>query len=208
MTVPPISRRHLLAAAACAVVPGCSVLPNPPAPQIYRLSPQGDDPPDGPPLHGQLAIDLPTAPQSLDTDRIALTLGATKFDYYADASWTDRVPVLLQNLLVEAFENNSRITDVVRAMDSVNPTYLLETDIRDFEARYPDPTQGPPAVVLSLEFRMVKMPDRRTIGHILITEQASAARNKLDGIVAAFDVAVGKALDQSVPWALRTIGRS
>lgn len=209
MTNKLMSRRCILAAAACVVpLAGCSLLPDPPAPRIYRLDPQADDPPNGPLLHCRLAIDVPTASQSLDTDRIALTRGNTEFDYYASSTWTDRVPVLIQDLLMAAFENNGRIADVVRDLDSLSPCYLLETDIREFEARYVGPAEDPPAIVVVLALRLVKMPDRQTIGRILITEQAPATRNNLDSIVEAFDAAAGKALDRSVPWALRTISGS
>ena len=75
---------------------GCSVLPEPRSAQIYRLSAKVPDPPGNPIPHIRLAIDLPNASQSLDTDRIALVQGPTRFDYYADSVWTDRLPVLLQ----------------------------------------------------------------------------------------------------------------
>ena len=64
-----LSRREIVGAAVCTVwLAGCSLLPDPPAPQIYRLRPQADDPPSGPSLRGQLAIDMPSAPQSLDAE--------------------------------------------------------------------------------------------------------------------------------------------
>src|SRR6476619_1509182 len=113
-----IRRRQVLLAASCAVpLVGCSVFPNPPTPQIYRLSPPSPTASDlrhRRILRRQLVIDLPTASESLDTDRIALIRGRTKFDYYANSLWTDRVPVLIQTLLVEAFEGDGGITQVGR----------------------------------------------------------------------------------------------
>jgi cholesterol transport system auxiliary component len=209
MTHRLISRRRILTAAAWVVpLAGCSLLPDPPAPKMYRLTPQSDDPPDGPLLQSQLVIDLPTAPQSLDTDRIALMRGTAEFDYYADSNWTDRLPVLLQDMLVTAFENNGRIPDVVRSPDTLGPGYVLETDIQEFEARYASSAAEPPAVVVGLMLRLVKLPDHRTVARMQVTEQSPAARNNLDSIVVAFDAAAGRAMDRSVPWALHAISQS
>jgi cholesterol transport system auxiliary component len=209
MTTKLMSRRWILAVAAYAMpLAGCSLLPDPPASQIYRLSPTSDDPPDGRLLHSQLVVDLPTAPRSLDTDRIALMRGRTEFDYYADSTWTDRLPALLQNRLVEAFESNGSIADVVREPDTLGAGFLLETDILEFEARYTGSAEAPPTIVVSFSLRLVKTPDRRTIAHTLITGQAPATRNKLDGIVMAFDAATGEALDRSVAWTIGKISQS
>ena len=107
---PMLSRRRLLVAGSCMVqLAGCSVLPSPTVAQIYRISPTVGDPPNGRILHKRLVVDIPTASESLDTDRIALIRERTRFDYYANSLWTDRVPLLLQGLLLEAFENDGTI---------------------------------------------------------------------------------------------------
>src|SRR5215469_9963104 len=130
-------RRHLLVAASCIVpLVGCSVLPSPTVAQIYRLSPAVDDPPHGQTLRKRLVVDIPTASESLDTDRIALVRERTRFDYYANSLWTDRVPVLVQTLLVDAFENDGSIAEVARDARTVTPEYVLGTEVRQFEAVY------------------------------------------------------------------------
>ena len=76
-------------------------------------------------LHRRLVVDIPTASESLDTDRIALIRDRTRFDYYANSLWTDRVPLLVQALLVEAFENDGSIAQVARDAQTLTPDYLL-----------------------------------------------------------------------------------
>ena len=209
MMHPSLSRRWVLIAAPCAAtLPGCSVLPTPPGARIYRLSPSGDDPPNGVSLHKRLVVDLPTTSESLNTDRIALTRGRTALDYYADSIWTDRVPILLQGLLVEAFENDGHIAQVGRDAGVLTPDYLLETEIRDFDARYAGADDRPPAAVVALVLSLVRMPDREMIGQTVIMEMSSASRNDVDEIVEAFDVAVGKVLTRSIAWTLREMGEA
>ena len=198
-------RAFLRAAPLLAALPGCSVLPAPPVARIYRLSPQPEDPP-GPSIpHSRLTIDLPVASQSLDTDRIALAQGRTRFDYYAGSVWTDRLPMLLQTLIVEAFEADGRIAEVSRDIDGLAHGDLLRTEIRRFEAQYAGPATGPPEVVVVLGLRLSTGPEGRLVGHRLVSARVQASRDKLDAIVAAFDAATGEALAQSVTWTVQAI---
>lgn len=203
---PMLSRRRLLVATSCIVpLAGCSVLPSPPAAQIYRISPSVDDPPKGRVLHKRLVVDIPTASESLDTDRIALIRERTRFDYYANSLWTDRVPLLLQGLLLQAFENDGTIADVARDASTLTPDYLLATEIREFEARYTGSGEQAPAAVVAWSLSLVKMPGRQMANRMLITEAVPAARNSIDSVVEAFDAAVGKGLERSVAWTIRTM---
>jgi cholesterol transport system auxiliary component len=182
---------------------GCSLLVGQPAPQLYRLTPLAVPTARGPSPHTQLVVDTPVAPQSLDTDRIALTRSPTRLDYYADAAWTDRAPVLLQGLLVEAFENTGRLAAVGRDAGTLTPDYLLETELRDFEARYAGPHDRMPIVVLRLVSKLVRVPARQLTASLLVTEQEPAAGSRLDSVVEAFDAATGRAIARVVDWSLR-----
>jgi cholesterol transport system auxiliary component len=167
-----------------------------------------EDPPYGPILRKRLVVDIPTASESLDTDRIALIRDRTQFDYYANSLWTDRIPLLLQALLLEAFENDGTVAEVARAASALTPDYLLETEIRDFEARYVTPGEQLPSVVVAWSLSLVKMPGRQMAGRMLVTESSSASRNNLDSVVEAFDVAVGGGLVRSVAWTTHMMGRT
>jgi len=208
MIKPTISRRRVLAAACLAPIAGCSLISDPPAPQMYRLDPADLDPAPTQPRHDSLVIGLPTAPQNLDSDRIALTRGAARFDYYADSTWTDRVPPLLQALLVEAFETDGRIADVWTDRDVMSAGYLLETTVRSFTARYDGADASLPVVDVSLDLRLVRLPAQQSLGRNLLAEQCEAKRNDLPSIVMAFDVAAGKALNRCVAWTLSTMHRT
>ena len=205
----PLPRRRMLIVASCvASFPGCSVLPSSPTPQIYRLSPEASDPPHGRILHRRLVVDIPTASESLDTDRIALVRDRTKFDYYANSLWTDRVPVMVQTLLVEAFESDGRIAEVGRDARTLTPEYFLETEIRRFEAVYAGVVDQAPTVVVVLDLGLVKMPDHRMLGHTLVTQRSPAVHNSVNSIVEAFDVVVGEILRQCVAWTINMMSRA
>lgn len=205
MTSLKITRRRMLAAAAAASLGGCSLLPDPQSPQMYRVSPTDLDPADMPLPLGSLAVDMPTAPENLDSNRIAMTRGVTRFDYFADSTWTDRVPALLRTLLVEAFETNGQVADVWTDADAMVAGYLLQTQVRAFTARYDDAAVAPPVVEVSLDLRLVRVPGNRMVGHAIIDERNTAAQNSLHSVVQAFDVATGMALNRCTAWALHAM---
>ena len=139
-----ISRRLLLAAAALTPA-GCSgLLPNGEAPpRLYRLTAADDFPPSSRHVSAQLLVDVPASAAALDTDRIALSRSPTTIDYFADAAWTDRAPLMVQTLLVESFENSGQITAVARESLSLQASDILQSELRHFEADY---TGGGPPV--------------------------------------------------------------
>lgn len=200
-----ITRRRLIAASCMTSLAGCSLLPDAPSPQMYRLNPADLDPANPKVRRGSLAIETPTAPENLDSNRIALTRGVTRFAYFADSTWTDRVPALLWNLLVEAFETDGRIADVWTDVDAMTAGYQLETEVRAFTARYDGTASNPPVVDVSLDMRLVRLPAHRMVGHELISEQSTAERNQMNSVIQAFDVATGKALNRCVAWTLRAM---
>jgi cholesterol transport system auxiliary component len=187
---------------------GCSFLFPPSAPQLYQLASRTGHPPSGPPVRGQLVVVPPVAAGDLDTERIALVRNRTMVDYFANAAWTDRAPFLLQGLMVDAFENSGRLVAVGRSSSDLAPDFLLETELRAFQAQYMGTGNEPPTVVVSLVAQVVRVTDRKVIGHLPVSAQTPAARNDLSAIVEAFDTAVGEVLAQIVEWTLRTMVRA
>ncbi len=198
MTDRLLARRRLIGAASYLLpLGGCSVLFPPSAPQLYTLTPRIGNTRSGPLVHDQLVVVVPVAPESLDTERIALTRNGIVLDYFAGSAWTDRAPALLQGLMVDALQNSGRIVAVGRGSSDLNPDYLLETELRDFEARYAG-AGVPPTIVVRMVTQLIKASDRKAIASVLATAQVPAARNDLGSIVDAFDAAVGDVLTQIV----------
>lgn len=199
-----LTRRHLLAlAGGTALLGGCNLF-SPPPPQLYMLPSKHTYDTNLPAVHWQLIVAEPVAPQSLDTARIALSHSATKLDYFADSAWTDRAPVMIQGLIVESFENTGKIVAVGRQDTDLHADYVLQTELRDFEARYYHGTDQPPEIYVRFGAKLVKMPDRVIIGDTNIVQQVPAARNDIESIIAAFDDALGSAMKHLVEWTLRT----
>ena len=200
----PLSRRGLLVSStALLLLSGCGGLigPSNPPPQIYVLDPDLRALNDGPAVAWQLAVAAPDASESLDTPRIALHRGAT-LDYFADARWTDAVPLLVQAKLVEAFEKSGRIPAVAATSDAVRADYVLETTLRDFQARY-DGANGVPVIVVDIVAHIVTVGRNDVIATHDFHQEATAARNDIPSVVAAFNQASGAAFEEIAGWTMR-----
>ena len=194
--------RALLLSAALGLA-GCSAFTSAP-PSLYVLQPKTTYDTNLPTVGYQLVVTVPDAPQSLDSARIALARSPTTIDYFANSAWTDRAPVMVQDLLVESFENTRKIESVGRDTSGLRADYVLLTDLRDFEARYYEGTNKPPQVRVRLTAKLIKMPEREIIGGLDAVKLADAEHNDIDSIVAAFGEATGNAMKMIVQWTLRT----
>ena len=193
------SRRSVLAGAGAVFVSGCSsILPTPAPVQLYVLRPDMM-PPAGPPVRWRLSVAAPDATAALDTTRIALIRSATTMDYYANSAWPDRAPLIVQRLMVEALESSGRIQSVDRDTAGIASDYLLETELRNFEARY---DAGGPQVLVTIQAKMVQIPERVIVASLTASQRATAGANTVDSVVLAFDQATGAAIAQIAGWAL------
>jgi cholesterol transport system auxiliary component len=155
----------------------------------------------GPPVSWALAVDIPDASDALDTRRIALIKADATMDYFANAVWPDRLPLLVQTALVAGFEAGGHTPSVTRTQDALHADYELGTEIRDCAAHYGTP-DGAPSVTVSLVAHMVSAHARKIIASFEAKGTQAATQNSTAAAVAAFNSALAGAVGQIVNWAL------
>jgi cholesterol transport system auxiliary component len=200
-----IGRRGFLIGAATSLVGGCtSLLPGTgEAPQTYVLTPKTTFRPTLPKVSWQLLVDVPIAPAEIDTTRIPLSRSPVTIDYFGNAVWPDRAPIMVQTLLVESFESTRRITAIARESVGLRADYILKPELRKFTAVY-DAPQGPPVISVIMNVRLVKMPERAIIAQSTYAARERAARNTMEAIIEGFDEALGVVLKRIIEWTLTT----
>lgn len=196
-----LTRRLVLAGLALAPAACGGLLPQGGAPpKLYALTPATDFPAGGARVAWQLLVNTPVSIAALDSERIALSRTPTTFDYFADAAWVDRAPLMLQSLLVQSFENSGRISAVARDSLNLRADYTLLVELRHFEADYG--AAAAPIVHVQLGVKLVHMPDRAITAQQLFEATAPAAVNQVPVIVDAFNTAFHQAARQIVDWTL------
>lgn len=192
--------RRLIASAATLVLAGCSGLLGGGSPvHLYRLTPKSTYPSNLPRRSAQLLVDVPFAPAGLDSSRIALSRSAVSIDYFADAEWNDRAPLLLQTALLESFENSKALNAIDRESVGLRADFVLKSEIRHFEALYDSPN-GPPEVWVAIHVRLVDPSDRNIVAQTSFERRQRATANDVPSIISAFDEALGVVMKDLVVW--------
>ena len=166
---------------------------------LYRLTPKSIYPPNLPHRSVQLLINEPFAPAGLDKSRIALSRSPVSIDYFADSEWTDRAPLLVQTAILQSFENSKAITAIDRELVGLRADFILDPEIRHFEAVY-DSANGPPEVWVAINLRLVNPSTRDVVAQTLFERRERASANDVPSIVSAFDEALGGLVKEIVVW--------
>ncbi len=200
----PSRRRKPAALLAAGMVIGlltaCGIIPTPsPAPELYTLSPKSTFP-EGPAVKWQLGIETPTAPAGLRSARIAVTRDPLTLEYYAGAQWVDDAPAMVQRLLIESFENSGRIVGVGRLAVALRSDYVLQPELREFQAEYGG--AAAPTVRVRVNAKLIKMPERHIVASRTFERTIESPDNRMPSIVKTFDQALGKVMRDLVVWTL------
>lgn len=199
-------RQFIRSAALLSVAIGvasCS-LPNfgsGPPPDLYVLSPKSTFSDDIPQVDWQLVVDEPSTAKGIDTDRIAISPQPLEVKYFGGSRWADRAPRMMQQLLIQSFENTKKIVSVGRQSLGLRSDFVLKTELREFQAE--KTAEGGTVVRVRLNVKLL----RPAIGQIVASQSFEfvkpAASESVPDIVRAFDDAVGAVLKRSVTWTLK-----
>lgn len=175
---------------------GCSFLSQDEPLPIYTLKSGTIEPTQ--PLLDSLAIDMPMGEASLNTERIALNPAPYERDYLADGQWPDRLPKIMQEVLVEGLSERWGGASVSRVGAGLQVKYLLQTDIQDFSVY--NLNTACPEVHLKVAFNVINLRERKVVMGQVFTVKEPACASSMTAIVAAFNKGVRTLLDQAIPW--------
>jgi cholesterol transport system auxiliary component len=199
----PVTRRQLLGGAAVPLltVAACQLPGSGPPPREFRVTPKTTFDENLPQVTWALVVDRPVADPAFDTTRIARTSGV-EVEYYADASWVDRPPAMIERMIIQSFRNSGAIQVVADRRSEVRSNFMLQTAITAFQAQPAD--SGPPEARVAISASLMALPRRQVVGTTEIARSVPAQAANLDAIAAAFDDALGKVLKRLVEWTLVT----
>jgi cholesterol transport system auxiliary component len=90
---------------------------------------------------------------------------------------------------------------VARESIGLRANYVLQSDLRNFEAMYF--YGNPPIAHVRLVAKLVRMPDRQIIGVGTFERCVRARADKVPKVVEAFDQALGSVMKRLVAWTLK-----
>jgi cholesterol transport system auxiliary component len=148
-------------------------------------------------LAATLLVARPRARPGLDTGRIAVTLPDLRLDAYAGSRWSASLPLLVEALLIDSLRSSGGWQAVVPERSQFGGKYLLQTEIREFEADYSGGS-GAPTVRVRLRGDLGLVGERRLVASAEGSATAAAAADRQREVVAAFEAAYAVAAAQLV----------
>ena len=159
---------------------------------VLAAAPGSENAGTSPRIPVDVSIGRPDLAAGLDTDRIAVLEGR-QLDYYRRVRWGTRASELIQNLLVDSLEDQSLFRSVTAERTRVAGDYLLDVQVRDFQAEH---TQGDrvPLVHVAMVGRLVRVIDRELVATVSADAQVTADDNRMSAVAAAFEAASQQAI--------------
>lgn len=191
----------LLSFALCLPLSGCISLGEAPEVRVFspevRIAPAGD----WPRTSMALVVMKPLSGDALDTRRIVVRPTPDTMNVYAQSSWAEPMPAMLQNLLVRAFEDSGKLASVARQTDGLRSDTALLLDVRHFESVYADGAKIP-EVVIEIHAKLLAHPSAKPITARTFRVQVKSEGKEVRAVVDAFETAMGDIGAQIVGWTL------
>lgn len=179
---------------------GCSVLPKAESPDIYRLPSTALPHAQAGAVNWSLRVDTPQADRSIDSARIAVLPRGDVVSVYQGARWSDRVPTLLRNRLLEAFRDDGRIAALSSDDMNLQADYALSGDLTAFQSEY---RSGQPVIVVRYDARLVRNSGLRIVATHRFEISQPVGGTAVPQVVAAFGQASDALANQIVGWTLQ-----
>lgn len=157
----------------------------------------------------QLDVALPKASPGLDTNRIAVLRNTNQLDYYFGARWGGTAPQVVQAFLVSLLQSQQGFKGVTAEGARVDAEYLLDVELKDFQATYAS-ADAKPIVKVTLVGTLIQVKSRQAVAALNSTASVPANDNRLGAVVTAFQTATRQAslnLSEQLTASLDTVAK-
>ena len=192
-----LSLRLLALTAALSLSAACSILPQSEPVDIYRL-PVNQASHSATPVPWSLRLNKPLASEVLAGPRIAVIPKGDVVSSYKGARWSDPVPLLLRNRLLDGFQRDGRVQRLSADDSNLQADYELAGELQAFQSEY-RPT-GTVEVVIRYDVRLVQGRSQRILASKRFEVRQPLADTQVSAVVAGFGMANDQLAAQVVNW--------
>jgi ABC-type uncharacterized transport system auxiliary subunit len=136
-----------------------------------------------------------------NTDKILLQPASGESTDLPNAKWSDNLPVLFQEKVIQSFENGGYAKSISRTREGITGDYQLLIDIRRFHVS----TASDPVADIAFVAKILDK-DGKIIGAREFQATAPAKGTDAQAYVGALDDAFGKLLSELLVWTTETVG--
>ena len=150
-----------------------------------------------PEVSWQLTVEEPSSDVRLDTDLVIVDGNYMEVTHVQNIRWVDRLPLLVQQLLLDLFEKSGKIRGVGSPVEGLDSKYILLTDLKSFEL-----TLTPPCVKIRLAVKLMRVKDREIIGANIFETSIPISDESLKNVMEAFSQGINQLGQEIVFWTL------
>ncbi|EAZ99817.1 ABC-type transport auxiliary lipoprotein family protein [Marinobacter sp. ELB17] len=199
--------KNFVPATLCALVmTGCTIFPVPETPRVMDFAPApltlgraGDQQPYS------LRVDTPVASEPINSTRILAKPEATEFRIYGGVRWRDTAPVIMRDAITAALRRSQGFERVITDVSPAEADLTMVTELLAFQSQ---PGANHSDVVIRLYSEIMENRSRRTACSQVFDIKTSAASNRLDDVIIAFDGAGQRMVSELALWASACEGLS
>jgi phospholipid/cholesterol/gamma-HCH transport system substrate-binding protein len=169
-------------------------------PAVYDLMAPRNFPPGLKAPAGLLAVAEPTATIVFDTQKILVRPSEAEGPSFANAKWSDNLPKLIQEKVIQSFENAGLLRSVTRASDALTADYQLQIDLRTFQLTVLAEPMADVEFVAKLLGKSGKIIDARVFRASVPAKAADAA-----AAAGALNQAFGETVVELVVWTAKAM---
>jgi len=197
--------RALLAALALSLLSGCGALLGGAATPLDAYEIRAPEVPVAARATGRsLVIETPGAGGALDTDRIMIRPNPLQAQYLPGVRWTEQAPVMLQTVMLRAFEDTNALQFVGRRPLGGLGDVVLVSELTDLQAEI-DP-DGAVTARMRLTARFVRESDAAILSSRSFQAAVPVASTDTIDVVQGLNAASDAVIGEMVVWVLRQIG--
>ena len=140
-----------------------------------------------------LQVPRPQADPGLANELITLVQSDHRMDRYAGSSWAGALPDVVETLAIDTLRATGNWSSVNDAPSPFAADYLLQINIRRFEADYTGGGDAP-RIYVTLDCTIARRIGRELLTSFVVEGVADAEANKMSAVIAAFEKAANAAL--------------
>ena len=190
------SLRLVTLAAALSLATACSILPKSEPVDIYRL-PVNQASRTATPLDWSLRLNKPLASEALAGARIAVIPQGDIISGYKGARWSDPVPLLVRNRLLDGFQRDGRVQRLSADDSNLQADYELAGELQAFQSEYrPEGVE----VLIRYDARLVQGRSQRILASRRFEVRQPLTSSQVSAVVAGFGAASDQLMAQLLEW--------
>lgn len=190
------SLRLVTLAAALSLATACSILPKTEPVDIYRL-PVSQASRTATPLDWSLRLNKPLASEALAGARIAVIPQGDIISGYKGARWSDPVPLLVRNRLLDGFQRDGRVQRLSADDSNLQADYELAGELQAFQSEY---RPGGVEVLIRYDARLVQGRSQRILASRRFEVRQPLTSSQVSAVVAGFGAASDQLMAQLLDW--------